>query len=368
MLFRSTSPDANAYVPLIYSTFVGVPVGHADEAALDVLTYLMGGTRSSTLYKKFVDAEWALQANASNNPLSSINHELAGEISFTVVGYPYSDIPRLQKMMRSAIDSFGIVGFSDEDLERAKSNILSNYSSGLEDVSTKANYLSSFWYLDAKNADGSSYNLEDDANRYRNLTKADIMRVYNMYLKNKFSSTVIITPSQVAEGEEKPKYQSVNPNAGFTSALADAEYKGLTPRPIKDNFNRSVRPQPKEITSAKSPKVEKKVLENGLEIWSTYFDETPRVIVQMNIEGGRLLEDGKIFPAGTAELTASAMNTGTSNKTPEELEKEFEKLGVNIGFGAGSTGTSITLSCEKDKLDAAIALLQEMMFKPRWDE
>jgi hypothetical protein len=37
---------------------VGVPVGHADEAALDVLTYLMGGTRSSTLYKKFVDAEY----------------------------------------------------------------------------------------------------------------------------------------------------------------------------------------------------------------------------------------------------------------------------------------------------------------------
>ncbi|MFZ9631643.1 MAG: M16 family metallopeptidase, partial [Bacteroidia bacterium] len=184
----ATYPDANAYVPLIYSTFVGVPVGHADEAALDVLTYLMGGTRSSTLYKKFVDAEWALQANASNNPLSSINHELAGEISFTVVGYPYSDVPRLQKMMKSAIDSFGIVGFSDEDLERAKTNILSNYSSGLEDVSTKANYLSSFWYLDAKNADGSSYNLEDDANRYRNLTKADIMRVYNMYLKNKFSS------------------------------------------------------------------------------------------------------------------------------------------------------------------------------------
>ena len=364
----ATYPDANAYVPLIYSTFVGVPVGHADEAALDVLTYLMGGTRSSTLYKKFVDAEWALQADASNNPLSSINHELAGEISFTVVGYPYSDVPRLQKMMKSAIDSFGIIGFSDEDLDRAKTNILSNYSSGLEDVSTKANYLSSFWYLDAKNADGSSYNLEDDASRYRNLTKADIMRVYNMYLKNKFSSTVIITPSQVAEGEEKPKYQSVNPNAGFTSALADAEYKGLSPRPVKDNFDRSVRPQPKEITSAKSPKVAKKVLDNGLEIWSTYFDETPRVIVQLNIEGGRLLEDGKVYPAGTAEMTASAMNTGTSTKTPEDLEKEFEKLGINIGFGGGSTGTSITLSCEKDKLDAAIVLLQEMMFKPRWDE
>jgi len=228
--------------------------------------------------------------------------------------------------------------------------------------------LSAFWYLDAKNADGSSYNLEDDANRYRSLTKADIMRVYERYIRNKFSSTVIITPAQVAEGAEKPKYQSVNPNAGFKSAIAEAEYNGLTPRPVKDNFDRSVRPQPKAITSAKTPKVEKNILPNGLEIWSTYFDETPRVIVQMNIEGGRLLEDGKLVPKGTAELLASALETGTALRTPTELEKEFEKLGVSIGFGAGSTGTSITLSCEKEKLDAAVALLEEMMFKPRWDE
>jgi len=297
-----------------------------------------------------------------------INHELAGEFSFTVVGYPYSDIPKLQRMLKSTIDSFGIVGFTDEDLDRAKTNILSNYSSGLEDVSTKANYLSAFWYLDAKNADGSSYNLENDANRYRSLTKADIMRVYERYIRNKFSSTVIITPAQVAEDAEKPKYQSVNPNAGFKSAIAEAEYNGLTLRTIKDNFDRSQRPQPKAITSAKTPKVEKNVLANGLEIWSTYFDETPRVIVQLNIEGGRLLEDGKIVPKGTAELLASAMETGTALRTPTELEKEFEKLGVNIGFGANSTGTSITLSCEKEKLDAAVALLEEMMFKPRWDE
>ena len=105
-----------------------------------------------------------------------------------------------------------------------------------------------------------------------------------------------------------------------------------------------------------------------MEIWSTYFDETPRVIVQMNIEGGRLLEDGKLVPKGTAELLASALETGTALRAPTELEKEFEKLGVNIGFGAGTTGTSITLSCEKEKLDAAVALLEEMMFKPRWDE
>lgn len=363
-----TYSDANAYAPLIYTTYVGVPVGHPDEAALDLLTYLMGGTRNSPLYKKFIDAEWALGTGADNNPMSPINHELAGEISFNVVGYPYSDIPRLQKMLKSAIDSFGIVGFSDDDLERAKTNILSDYSNGLEDGSTKANYLSSFWYLDPKNADGSSFNLDDDANRYRNLAKSDIVRVHEKYLGNKFSSTVIITPAQVTEGEEKPKYHSVNPNAGYTSKISEVEYNGLIGRPVKDNFDRSMRPQTKEITSAKSPKVDKKTLENGLEIWSTYFDETPRVIIQMNIEGGRLLEDGKHFPAGTAELMAEMMNYGTAVRGSEEMEKELEKLGLSINLSAGKTGLNLYFTCQKDKLDASIAWLDEYMFKPRWDE
>ena len=100
----------------------------------------------------------------------------------------------------------------------------------------------------------------------------------------------------------------------------------MTLRKVKDNFDRSQRPQPKAITSAKTPKVEKNILPNGLEIWSTYFDETPRVIVQLNIEGGRLLEDSKIVPKATAGLPASAMETGTAVCTPTELEKEFEEL------------------------------------------
>jgi len=80
------------------------------------------------------------------------------------------------------------------------------------------------------------------------------------------------------------------------------------------------------------------------------------------------MEDGKNFPFGSAEMTADMMNFGTATKTPAELEKEFEKLGSNVSFNGGNTSTNITLSCEADKLDATITLLQEMLFKPRWDE
>jgi len=368
----ATFSDPNAFVPLIYQTFVGVPVMHQDEAALDMLSYLMGGTRGSILYKKFINPEMALGANASNNPLSSINHELSGEFSFTIQGYPWSDVPQLQKMLSQAIDSFGIVGFSEEDLARAKTNILSGFSSGLESASLKANLISNFWYLDAKNANGKTMNLQDEYDRYNNVTKADIMRVYNTYIKGKNSSTVIIIPEQ-SNGEEdenapKRKYVSVNPNADYKAGkLVEAEYSSLKVRTVTDNFDRSKRPETKEFKNTAIPTIEKNKLNNGLELWSTFYNETPRVIVSIGIEGGQLLEDGKNIPFGTAEFTADMMNFGTANKTPEELEKVFEKLGSNVNFSASSTATNITLSCEADKLDATIAILEEMLFKPRWD-
>lgn len=364
--------DPNAYLPLLYVTYPAVPAMHPDEAALDVLGYLMAGTRTSNLYKKFIDEEWALQVDASNNPLSIINHELAGEFSFTMVGYPWSDIKQLQNMLRISIDSFEFVNFSDNDLERAIANILSNYTSGLESVDTKANYLSNFWYLfNMKKPDGTPINLADDANRYKNLTRADIMRVYRKYIKGQFSSTVVIMPpgNDLTKEEKKAlKFVSFNPNANYKNAVAEAEYKNLKHKPTVDNFDRSIRPLPKDAKPIIIPKIYRKTLANNLEILGTEFNETPNVLIQFNIEGGRLLEGTKDIPFGTSQFMASSLNNGTSKNTPEELEKRLEKLGASISFGAGSTSTSVSLYCEKKNLDEAVAILEEMMFSPRWDE
>jgi zinc protease len=339
----------------------------SDEAALDMLSYLWGNTRNSPLYQRFVDKEWAIQVGANNNPLSAINHELAGEFSFIVVGYPWSDINGLRSMLATAIDSFEFVNFSDEDLERAKINMLSNLSNGLEGASTKANYLSMFWYLDARGADGKLTNLESEAERIKSVTREDIMRVYRQYIKTKKSSTVVIEPARAGADGEKPKYQSFNPNADYRNPVAEAEYKGLQYRPVQDNFDRSVRPEPSAVKEVAVPQVQKIVLKNGLEVWTSPFDETPRVFVRMSIDGGALLEDGKTIPAGTADMLSMALQNGTAKRTPAELEQEMERLGASINIGAGATSMYVTLGCEKQNLEAAAALMREMLFEPRWD-
>ncbi len=148
----------------------------------------------------------------------------------------------------------------------------------------------------------------------------------------------------------------------------ELEYKGIEERVVKDNFDRSIRPTPSSPKAVSIPNAFETKLNNGIRLIGTRFDETSRVLALINIEGGRLFENGKDIPWGTAEMLALAMGNGTKNKTPEQLENEMESLGASISFNANKTGMSVYVSCEKDKLDAAISLAKEMMFEPRWDE
>ena len=58
--------------------------------------------------------------------------------------------------------------------------------------------------------------------------------------------------------------------------------------------------------------------------------ELPLVQYSVIIEGGHLLDDPA--KAGVANLTASVMNEGTKNKTPEELEDAVKLLGARLMY------------------------------------
>jgi zinc protease len=84
------------------------------------------------------------------------------------------------------------------------------------------------------------------------------------------------------------------------------------------------------------------------------------------MQGGHLLDP--IEKAGLASLTASLMNEGTANKTPEELEDAIRLLGASISFSGGSENITIRVSALARNFEKTLALVEEMLFEPRWDE
>src|SRR5690606_33716278 len=62
------------------------------------------------------------------------------------------------------------------------------------------------------------------------------------------------------------------------------------------------------------------------------------------------------------------MNQGTKNKTPEELEEAIKQLGANISISAGTEDITISGNTLARNYDSTIALVEEMLLHPRWDE
>jgi len=62
------------------------------------------------------------------------------------------------------------------------------------------------------------------------------------------------------------------------------------------------------------------------------------------------------------------MMEGTATKTPEELEEEIELLGANISMYTSSQSIVITANTLARNYAKTLALVEEILMEPRWDE
>jgi zinc protease len=347
-------PD-NIYLPLTLMAWPTVPEFHKDQKPLEALAYILAGNNSSPLYKKFVKTEDAVQVSSSNSAL-----ELAGLIEIDVVAsYGGLTTKEVETRIREVLKEFEATGCSQEDLKKAKTVFKTNAINVMDGVMSKALQLSHWSMMLNK-----TYNLNDELAEIEAVSVEDVMRVYKTYIKDKKCLIINVVP-QAKETEDTAKGKSINPHAG-EEKVADPQYDGLTYVPPVDNFDRSIKPEPKGVTAVTLPKYYETRFDNGIKIIGTQTSESPKVIISFNIEGGQLLEGTK-YPTGTASLTASLMTEGTTTLTSEQFQSELDKLGSTISFYSSETGTGCYLSCLKENLDPTLILLEGALKTPRFD-
>ncbi len=350
----------NISAPLTLMAFPTVPEFHKDEAALDILAEILGGGNNSLLYKNLEKEELALQAGAFHSTL-----ELAGMMAFQVVTMPQiaGGLPlnEVEEKLREAIAEFETRGVTDEDLEITKTQVLASTYGSMTSIDGKSGVLSHYAMMK-----GNGYNLQDDIDRYSSVTKEDIVRVYNKYIKNKKSVILTVEKEQERdEDDETPK--SVNPHAN-TPKVTDKQYEGLSYTAPKDDFDRSVRPTKPTAKAFTIPDFYEEKFSNGLKVIGNESNEAPLTYFYIEMEGGHLLASDKKVATGTAMMTASMMGEGTKNLTTEEFSRELDKLGSSISFNSGTFSSSVFVSCLASKVDETLALLKDALFEPRFDE
>jgi len=197
------------------------------------------------------------------------------------------------------------------------------------------------------------------------VTKEDVMRVYNEYIKGKHAVFLSVLP----KGQEN-LIAAAN-NYTIDSSKYDAPdygYNGLKYAKATDNFDRSKIPGTGANPVVKVPAFWKKELPNGIKMIGTESNEIPTVTLTITIPGGHLLQAGDTAKVGLAGMFGSMMNEDTKNFTAEQMAVELQKLGSNVSVGSSFDGITFSVQSLKKNLDKTLTLVQEKMFNPKFTE
>jgi zinc protease len=217
------------------------------------------------------------------------------------------------------------------------------------------------------NTGDPEYYKKDLANNQA-VTMADVKAVFNKYIKGKnFIETSFVPRGQanlIVEG-------SVNAGIIEEDVTKAAEVKAdavaeeaIVKTPTK--FDRTVMPPVGPDPEVTIPVPWSGSLANGMKISGIRQSELPLVQYSIVIDGGHMLD--KVEKAGVASLVASMMNEGTKNKTPEQLEDAIGLLGASIRVSSGNEDVSIDVSSLARNFEKTLALVEEILLEPRWDE
>ncbi len=345
--------DNYARLPLLAVVYASVPNYHKDIAPLACLAQVLGQGKNSVLYQQMVKNQLALQANA-NNQLS----ELAGEFFLTAVPFPGKSLAEMEKLVRASLDSFEVRGVTDEDVAKFKGGVEAQYINGLQSVAGKVSQLAAF-----QTFTGTPNKIGELIKMYTAVTKEDVMRVYNQYIKTKHPVIVSVLPK--AQDNMIAAADNYKIDSGHYTA-PDYGYDKLSYAKATDNFDRGLLPGNGANPVVKVPAFWKKDLPNGIKMIGAQNNELPVVSITITIPGGHLLQAKDTAKLGLASFFADMMNEDTKNYTAEQMAIELQKLGSSITTSSSRDGIVFTVQCLKKNTDKTLALLQERLFNPNF--
>lgn len=351
--------DSYAPSPLITIAYPAVELTHDDNYALDLLTMLIAGDESSPLYKKIVkERGLSSDIGMNNNSL-----EIAGMVTIVGSALEGVDLNDLNSAIEEVISEFAAGGVDQVALNKYKTKLETDIYKNMVSTNSKAITMA----LD-NTFSGRPDQVVEDLKGYKAVTAEDIMRVFNKYIKDANNLTISIIPvgqealavagSTVIEIEQESIEQQQISSGG---EIIDDPYQ-MSP----SKFDRSIEPELLANTPVVAiPSIwESKV--GDIQVRGIEYSELPLVTFHI-ILGEGMLKD-PIDKVGTANLTAALMNEGTAYKTHEELITAIGNLGATIDIASSFEDMRVSGSCLVDKFPEVIALVEEMILYPRWDE
>lgn len=352
--------DKFANLPDLQMIWPTVEEYNKDMWALDMLGQLLTDGKKSPLYKVVVE-EKKLAPNVYAYNRSS---EIAGTFNIGARAYDGKNLNELRAAIFEGLEKFEKEGFSDEDLARIKVGSETNVYNSVSSVFSKAYQLVSY-----NTFTGNPGYISENLQKTLDVTREDVMRVYNKYVKGQnYLATSFVPVGQkdlVLEGSvqaqvvEEPIVQGAEGNL-------DQYERDVAFEKTPSKIDRSVIPELDGDLSFAPPAIATDELANGMKVFHIYQDELPMAQFSIRLKGGMYLDDPS--KVGTAALLDNMLMEGTANRTPQELEEAIGQLGANVNVFASREYITISGNCLAKNYPEVLKIVKEILLEPRWDE
>ncbi len=350
--------DNFAKLPELRMVFPTVEQYHADSYPLQVLGRLLAGSKTAPLYEVLVEEKKLAPRVIAYHDAS----ELAGEMVLRVRANAGVDLDDVKAAIEEGMARFEQEGFTDNELKRIQAELETSFYNRFTSVLNKAFQLGMY-----NEYAGDPGFLKTEAERLFAVTRDDVLGVYQRYLKGKpFVMTSFVPKGELelaVQGAEEAQVSIEEVVRSAEAEVSEGEVAVFEKTPTEADRSE---PPFGETPLMKTPDVWTATLRNGIEVYGIEHSEVPLVAFELTLEGGHWLDPPD--KAGVASLLADLLMEGTQTKTPAELEEAIGLLGSRISILAGSEETRFSGNTLARNFAATVALLEEILLEPRWDE
>ncbi|MBE9483882.1 MAG: insulinase family protein, partial [Bacteroidetes bacterium] len=330
-----------------------------DAYPLSYLAELFSSGKKAPLYK-VLEKEKKL---SSSQYAYNGSQEIAGTFNIGVTANEGVSLQDVEEAVFEAFQMFEEEGFTEEDVDRIKASLETNFYNGISSILYKAFQLANY-----NEYAGDPGYYKTDIARVKAVTKEDILRVYDKYIKDKpFFATSFVPKGQVelvADGSVSAGVEEEDV-LNATEVNMD-EIEEVEIMMTLTEFDRSVQPTDGPDPLLSLPLIWSDQLSNGMKVYGIENRELPLVQYSIVLKGGHYLDTPE--KSGVASLLATMMMEGTQNKTPQELEEAIDKLGAYINMYASNGSITLSVNTLARNYNATLALVEEILLEPRWDE
>lgn len=350
--------DKMARAPEINIIFPTINQYTPDAYALRFLGQLFGSGKKSPLYKVIVE-EKKLAPRASAYQRSQ---EITGNFSIRIRTFPGKNLTEVKNAVFEAFEKFEKDSFTQKDLDQFKASIETGFYNRISSILGK-----SFTLARYNEYTGSPDFISKDLENTLAITKEDVLRVYNKYIKGKnYVMTSFVPKGQANLIVEGAELFEIPKDPVVSADQLKERVKDYKVEKVTSAFDRSVEPTKGPDPTITIPAVWKDNYSNGIKFYGIQHKELPLSQFSITIKGGGLLD--KLEKVGVANLITDMLMQGTKTKTPIELEDAIKELGAFINVYTGRESITLTANCLSSKINAVYALCEEILLSPRWDE